>query len=375
MAGIYIHIPFCKQACYYCDFHFSASLKFKKEMLEALEKEMLLRKSELKNEQIETIYLGGGTPSILSVAEIQTLLKAVYDNFEVVENPEITIEANPDDLSEEKIIQFSKTKINRLSIGIQSFFEDDLRFMNRAHTAEESKKCLETALKYFDNITIDLIYGVPNMEKEKWLKNLETAFEFGISHISSYALTVEEKTALHSFIKKGKVKPLDDNLASDHFRMLVNETKKQGFVQYEISNFGKPDYFSKHNTSYWLGKKYLGIGPSAHSFDGTNRAWNVSNNSKYIKALTSNEIPLEVETLTKNDRFNEKIMTGLRTIWGVDLLKIKKEFGLTYYNQLLKNAKVLIQNEQLIIENNKTLLVTEKGKFFADGIASELFVV
>jgi len=375
LAGIYIHIPFCKQACYYCDFHFSASLKFKKEMLEALEKEMLLRKSELKNEQIETIYLGGGTPSILSVAEIQTLLKAVYDNFEVVENPEITIEANPDDLSEEKIIQFSKTKINRLSIGIQSFFEDDLRFMNRAHTAEESKKCLETALKYFDNITIDLIYGVPNMEKEKWLKNLETAFEFGISHISSYALTVEEKTALHSFIKKGKVKPLDDNLASDHFRMLVNETKKQGFVQYEISNFGKPDYFSKHNTSYWLGKKYLGIGPSAHSFDGTNRAWNVSNNSKYIKALTSNEIPLEVETLTKNDRFNEKIMTGLRTIWGVDLLKIKKEFGLTYYNQLLKNAKVLIQNEQLIIENNKTLLVTEKGKFFADGIASELFVV
>ena len=375
MAGIYIHIPFCKQACYYCDFHFSASLKFKKEMLEALEKEMLLRKSELKNEQIETIYLGGGTPSILSVAEIQTLLKAVYDNFEVVENPEITIEANPDDLSEEKIIQFSKTKINRLSIGIQSFFEDDLRFMNRAHTAEESKKCLETALKYFDNITIDLIYGVPNMEKEKWLKNLETAFEFGISHISSYALTVEEKTALHSFIKKGKVKPLDDNLASDHFRMLVNETKKHGFVQYEISNFGKPDYFSKHNTSYWLGKKYLGIGPSAHSFDGTNRAWNVSNNSKYIKALTSNEIPLEVETLTENDRFNEKIMTGLRTIWGVDLLKIKKEFGLTYYNQLLKNAKVLIQNEQLIIENNKTLLVTEKGKFFADGIASELFVV
>lgn len=344
-------------------------------MLEALEKEMLLRKSELKNEQIETIYLGGGTPSILSVAEIQTLLKAVYDNFEVVENPEITIEANPDDLSEEKIIQFSKTKINRLSIGIQSFFEDDLRFMNRAHTAEESKKCLETALKYFDNITIDLIYGVPNMEKEKWLKNLETAFEFGISHISSYALTVEEKTALHSFIKKGKVKPLDDNLASDHFRMLVNETKKHGFVQYEISNFGKPDYFSKHNTSYWLGKKYLGIGPSAHSFDGTNRAWNVSNNSKYIKALTSNEIPLEVETLTENDRFNEKIMTGLRTIWGVDLLKIKKEFGLTYYNQLLKNAKVLIQNEQLIIENNKTLLVTEKGKFFADGIASELFVV
>jgi oxygen-independent coproporphyrinogen-3 oxidase len=344
-------------------------------MMVAIEKELVLRKNELKNEKVETIYLGGGTPSILTTNEITLLLKKVYENFNVIQNPEITLEANPDDLIEEKIVGLSKTQINRLSIGIQSFFDEDLQFMNRAHTAYESKKCLETTLKYFDNITIDLIYGVPNMTNEKWSKNLEIAFDFEIPHISSYALTVEEKTALHSFIKKGKIKPLEDKLASEHFDILINSTRKQGFVQYEISNFGKPDYFSKHNTAYWLGKKYLGIGPSAHSFDGNNRAWNVSNNAKYIKAITKDILPLEVEHLSKKDRFNELIMIGLRTIWGVDLLIVKKIFGLNYYNHLLKSSKPLIKNEQLKINNNKTLLVTEKGSFFSDGIASELFVV
>ena len=285
MAGIYIHIPFCKQACFYCDFHFSTSLKRKDELLSAIQTELVLRKHELENQSIESIYFGGGTPSILSIEEITAILDAVYKNYQVVTSPEITLEANPDDLSEDKIRALSKTPINRLSIGIQSFFEDDLTFMNRAHTAEESKKCLENAKKYFNNITIDLIYGVPNMDNQKWLKNLQTAFEFGIPHISSYALTVEEKTALHSFIQKGIVKPMDEELALEHFNILVTETQKQGFVHYEISNFGKPNYFSKHNTSYWLGTDYMGVGPSAHSFNNVQRSWNISNNAKYIQAI------------------------------------------------------------------------------------------
>ena len=314
MAGIYIHIPFCKQACFYCDFHFSTSLKRKDELLSAIQTELVLRKHELENQSIESIYFGGGTPSILSIEEITAILDAVYKNYQVVTSPEITLEANPDDLSEDKIRALSKTPINRLSIGIQSFFEDDLTFMNRAHTAEESKKCLENAKKYFNNITIDLIYGVPNMDNQKWLKNLQTAFEFGIPHISSYALTVEEKTALHSFIQKGIVKPMDEELALEHFNILVTETQKQGFVHYEISNFGKPNYFSKHNTSYWLGTDYMGVGPSAHSFNNVQRSWNISNNAKYIQAIQQHKLPNEVEILTINDRFNEYIMTKLHTI-------------------------------------------------------------
>ncbi|MBG7630090.1 MAG: radical SAM family heme chaperone HemW, partial [Bacteroidetes bacterium] len=317
MAGIYLHIPFCKQACYYCDFHFSTSLKRKNDLLKAIERELVMRKEAFGNEKIETIYFGGGTPSILTIVELRSLMDVIYENYEVVKNAEITLEANPDDLSEEKIIELSKTPINRLSIGIQSFFEDDLKFMNRAHTAEESKKSLKSAFQYFDNITIDLIYGVPKMSNEKWLKNLQLAFEYGVPHISSYALTVEDKTALASFIKSGKVPPVDENLALEHFNILVAETERKGFVHYEISNFGKPNYFSKHNTSYWLGEKYLGVGPSAHSFNGFERSWNVSNNTKYSKSIQENTLPITVEKLSINNRFNECIMTGLRTIWGV----------------------------------------------------------
>lgn len=379
MAGIYLHIPFCKQACYYCDFHFSTSLKHKKQLLNAIASELMLRKNEFQNEKIETIYFGGGTPSLLTVDEIQILLEVIYKNFEVATNPEITLEANPDDLSEEKIIELAKTPINRLSIGIQSFFEDDLKFMNRAHTAEESKKCLKIAIQYFKNITIDLIYGVPNMSAEKWLKNLHLAFEFGVPHISSYALTVEEKTALASFIKNGKVPPMDEELALKHFDILVLETEKQGFVQYEISNFGKPAYFSKHNTSYWLGKKYLGVGPSAHSFNGIERSWNISNNTKYIKSIEENIVPHTVEILSAENRFNEYIMTGLRTIWGVSLTKIESEFGEEIFQNFIKNTHPFIKKDLLKIEEdtafNKILTTTKKGKFLADGIASDLFIV
>lgn len=381
MSGIYIHIPFCKQACYYCDFHFSTSLKKKDELVKALARELILRKGELQNQTIETIYFGGGTPSLLTIDELRLLIDSIYLNYSVSDNPEITLEANPDDLSKQKLNDLTTSRINRLSIGIQSFFEDDLQSMNRAHSSQEAKQCLEEATKHFSNITIDLIYGIPNMSIEKWNKNLQTAFSFGVNHISSYALTVEPKTALASFIKKGTYPPIDDDLALQHFDLLMAETEQQGFVHYEISNFGKKGYFSKHNTSYWQGKSYLGIGPSAHSFNGKQRSWNVSNNTIYIKSIQDNTLPSKVETLSKQDRYNEYVMTGLRTIWGVSLNKIGTDFGIDYKEHLIASAKKFINQELLIIEDCKTeqgisiLKPTKKGKFLIDGIASDLFIL
>ena len=342
-----------------------------------------MRKNELQTQTIETIYFGGGTPSLLTTEELSLLIDAVKRNFKVSDKPEITLEANPDDLTKEQIINLSKTPINRLSIGIQSFFEDDLISMNRAHSASEAKECLKIATKYFNNITVDLIYGIPNMSLAKWNENLQIAFNFGINHISSYALTVEPKTALDTFIKKGKYPPIDEALALKHFNHLVEETAKQGFIHYEISNFGKPDFFSKHNTSYWQGKQYLGIGPSAHSFNGEQRYWNVSNNTKYLKEIQQARLPQEIENLSKNDRFNEYVMTGLRTIWGVSLNKVEKEYGLEYKEELLKVAEKFINQGLLITSSNigenknciEKLKTTQKGKFLADGIASELFMI
>lgn len=392
MSGIYIHIPFCKQACHYCDFHFSTSLKKKDEMILALAKEIEMRKSEFQDEIVETIYFGGGTPSILSIEDLRFLIDAVYRNYKVVENPEITLEANPDDLHldfarfdyEKDLSVRAKSRtifeaykeigINRLSIGIQSFFEDDLKLMNRAHNAEESKKCLEIASQYFDNISIDLIYGIPEMSNEKWLQNIETALSFGVPHISSYALTVEPKTALHSFIQKGIIPQPDDEVAQKHFHILVDKLSENGFIHYELSNFGKENYFSKNNSSYWLGKKYIGIGPSAHSYDGKNRGWNLSNNSLYIKSIQENKLPIEIETLTKTDRYNEYIMTGLRTIWGISLERIEQEFGKTYLDYLKKQAAKFIEDHLLFVDEN-ILRTTKKGKFLSDGIASDLFLL
>ena len=373
MSGIYIHIPFCKQACHYCDFHFSTNLKKKDEMVLALAKEIEMRSKSI-TEQIETIYFGGGTPSILQIADLKFLIDAVYKNYKVVENPEITVEANPDDLTENRIIELSNNKVNRLSIGIQSFFEDDLQLMNRAHNVEEAKKCLEIATHYFDNISIDLIYGVPEMSNEKWLQNIETALSFGVPHISSYALTVEPKTALHSFIQKGIIPQPDDEVAQEHFQILVDKLSENGFIHYELSNFGKENYFSKNNSSYWLGKKYIGIGPSAHSYDGKNRGWNVSNNSLYIKSIQENKLPIEIETLTKTDRYNEYIMTGLRTIWGVSFERIEQEFGKTYLDYLNQQAAKFIEDHLLFVDDN-ILRTTKKGKFLSDGIASDLFLL
>ncbi len=372
MSGIYIHIPFCKQACHYCDFHFSTSLKKRGEMVSALAKEIQMRKKEFKNEVVETIYFGGGTPTVLALDEINFLIEQVYHHYTIVDKPEITLEANPDDLSEERIVAFSQSKINRLSIGIQSFYEDDLQMMNRVHNAYEAKRCLEIATQYFDNISLDLIYGIPGMSNESWKQNIETALSFGIPHISSYALTVENKTALKKLIQAGKIAEPQDEVASEHFMILVEMLTANGFVHYELSNFGKPDYFSINNSAYWLGKKYLGIGPSAHSYDGISRSWNVASNPLYIKSIQENKLPNETEVLSKADRYNEYIMTGLRTIWGVSLDRIQNEFGQKYLDYLLKQSQKYLKDDLLFIENN-TLKPTKKGKFLSDGIASDLF--
>ncbi|WP_298140350.1 radical SAM family heme chaperone HemW [Flavobacterium sp.] len=391
MSGIYIHIPFCKQACHYCDFHFSTSLKKKDEMVLALAKEIEMRKTSSSfqlptssSEIIETIYFGGGTPSILEISDLKLLIDTVYSNYKVVENPEITVEANPDDLianvlssraqSRDFYEEYRSLGINRLSIGIQSFFEDDLKMMNRAHNSEEAKKCLELATQYFDNISIDLIYGIPNMSSEKWLQNIETALSFNIPHISSYALTVEPKTALHKFIQKGIIPQPDDEVAQEHFQILVDKLTENDFIHYELSNFGKENYFSKNNSSYWLGKKYIGIGPSAHSYDGEKRSWNVSNNSLYLKSIQENKLPSEFEILSKTDRYNEYVMTGLRTIWGISLDRIENEFGTTYLDYLNQQAAKYIEDHLLFVDEN-ILRTTQRGKFLSDGIASDLFLL
>ncbi|KLT69045.1 radical SAM family heme chaperone HemW [Flavobacterium sp. ABG] len=380
MSGIYIHIPFCKQACHYCDFHFSTSMKKKEEMVLAIAKEIRIRKNEFNlldsarsdNEIVETIYFGGGTPSVLENSELQLLIDTVYENYKVAENPEITLEANPDDLSKERIFELSKSPINRLSIGIQSFFEEDLKLMNRAHNSAEAKNCLTEATKYFDNISLDLIYGIPGMTDEMWKQNIETALSFGIPHISSYALTVEPKTALKKLIDTGKIAEPQDEVASNHFMILVEMLQKNNFIHYELSNFGKENYFSKNNSAYWLGKKYIGVGPSAHSYDGEKRGWNVANNALYLKAIQDNTLPIETETLSKSDRYNEYIMTGLRTIWGVSLERIKDEFGTEYLDYLKQQAQKFLNDELLYIADN-ILRPTQKGKFLTDGIASDLF--
>ena len=374
MSGIYIHIPFCKQACHYCDFHFSTSLKKKSELVSALQNELVLRKNELPNEPIKTIYFGGGTPSLLNLEELTAIFKTIYTEFTIAENPEITLEANPDDLSEEKINELANSKINRLSIGVQSFFEVDLKLMNRAHNAEEALNSIKLARSKFDNISVDLIYGIPGMSNERWQKNIQILLDLDIPHISSYSLTVEPNTALQKFIEKGKIKPVDDAAAAQHFETLRTVLKNAGFEHYEFSNYGKPGYFSQNNTAYWLGKPYLGIGPSAHSYDGNSRKWNIANNTLYIKAIERSELPLEVEELSITDRYNEYIMTRLRTYFGVDLVEVESKFGKEYLEYLKEQSVVLFEKEFLRIENN-VMHITEKGTFLSDGIAADLFYI
>ena len=373
MSGIYFHIPFCKQACHYCDFHFSTSVKHKESVIEAMHKELLVRKEELKG-PVETIYFGGGTPSLLSSAEIGAFLQQVHNIFKVAEKPEITLEANPDDLSKEYLFGLSESGINRMSIGVQSFFEEDLKMMNRAHTAKEARKCLEDAMSQFENISIDLIYGIPGMETNRWEANLQIAFDLEIPHLSCYALTVEPDTALERFISKGIIEPVDDELAKEHYEVLLDLTEEQSFENYEFSNFGKPGFRSKNNTAYWEGRPYLGIGPSAHSFDGDRRSWNIANNIRYFKELAEGNLPLEREVLTPVDKYNEYLMTRLRTISGVSLSEVAKKFGANRLEYLKTQAQPMIGDEILYMDGD-TLSVTRKGKFITDGIASRLFLV
>lgn len=375
MAGIYIHIPFCKQACFYCDFHFSTTMKHKTKLLDAIGKELGIRKSAFETEKIETIYFGGGTPSLLSVEEINKLIKTIEDNYNLADKIEITLEANPDDLSLSKIKSLTQTSINRLSIGVQSFYEEDLTLMNRAHNATEAKQALADARQYFDNLTIDLIYGIPGMSSSRWENNLEQALSYDIPHISSYALTVEPKTALEALINKGKIAPVEESLAYEHYQLLQAFTKTHGFINYEFSNFGKEGYFSKNNTAYWFGKPYIGVGPSAHSFYENTRSWNVANNMLYIKALSENSIPSSVEKLSITDLYNEYIMTRLRTMWGVSVNDIELFFGRKYVVYYQKITKKLLAQNKLYKAENGNLVVTESAKFLTDGIASDLFYI
>ena len=373
MAGLYIHIPFCKQACYYCNFHFSTSLGQKAALLQALLKELKLQKDYLESEKLETIYLGGGTPSLLSKKELLQIFETIYQHYSVANHAEITLEANPDDLSKQKLKALKQSPINRLSIGIQSFFEEDLLFMNRAHNAQEAKDCIQNAQEMgFENLTIDLIYGAPTTSDTNWKINIQTAIEYQIPHISCYCLTVEPRTALAHFVKKGKVQALDEVQAARQFKMLMHQMKKADYEHYEISNFAKPNWHSKHNSSYWLGAKYLGIGPAAHSFNGTSRQWNIAHNIKYIKALQNKKLPFDKEILSKEQQYNEYVLIALRTKWGCHLSKIKS-FGKNIETHFKKEIAAH-QKAGLVKAEKDIFFLTEKGKLFADRITMALFV-
>ncbi len=331
-------------------------------------------KSQSCNELIETIYFGGGTPSFLESNQINSLIEMVLENFNTSSNLEITLEANPDDLTNQKLKDLSKSKINRLSIGVQSFIDHDLKIMNRVHNSKVSNECVKNAKKYYDNLSIDLIYGMPDSSIESWEHNLDIALSHEVNHISAYVLTVEPKTALQRYVQKGLVNLIDEEVVFKQFKLMFKKLKNQKYINYEISSFAKEGYFSKNNSSYWLRKKYIGIGPSAHSFDGVSRSWNVSNNNLYTKAIENNKKYYESEKLTKTDKYNEYIMTGLRTMWGVSLDFLKENFGENYKKYFIDKSKKFLHSKHLIQEN-KVFKTTLDGKFLADGIASELFIV
>lgn len=379
MSAIYIHIPFCKQACNYCNFHFSASRKKKPEFLQALKNEIVLQKDFFNDginskAIIDTLYLGGGTPSILDIGEINSIFEEITKYYILSPSAEITLEANPDDLTLQKLQELRQTPVNRLSIGVQSFHAPDLTYMNRAHNPQHAMQALENSKKAgFENITVDLIYGTPGLSDKQWLTNIETLIDLDIRHISAYSLTVEPKTPLDLFIRKGKNKPIDDGQAAQQFEILCNVLSRHGYDHYEISNFGRPGYYSRHNMVYWSGKPYLGLGPSAHSFMPGKRRWNVANTSQYIAQLAKNQIPYEEEILTPVQQHNEYVMTSLRTMWGIDKMVIKQKFGAEALSNLLISAqKHLIRNN--LKESKSHIIITQQGKFYCDGIASDLFM-
>ena len=375
MAGIYLHIPFCKQACNYCDFHFSTSLKMKASFVDALLTEIELRKSVFDQQTINSIYFGGGTPSLLSEEDLTRIFETLFNSFRVSPLAEITLEANPDDLLPEKIQVLKNTPINRLSIGVQSFRDEDLRFMKRAHNSKEALNSIKSCKQAgFTNLTIDLIYGTPGMDTSAWLENLNIAFDLDIPHISSYALTVEPNTELHHQILHQKVSNVDENQSAAQFELLTSQMKRNGYEQYEISNFCKPGAYSKHNSSYWKKDMYLGLGPSAHSFYDNKRLWNVSNNTKYVKSLAQNLLPLQEEVLSLEDRYNEYVMTSLRTKWGCSITEIETNFSSELAAYFRNEIELYVSTENVLVKK-EVYYLSEKGKLLADKIASDLFKV
>ncbi|WP_234110817.1 radical SAM family heme chaperone HemW [Chryseobacterium sp. R2A-55] len=373
---LYFHIPFCKQKCSYCNFHFSTSLDFKDEMISAIKKELFLRKDELQDNNLQSLYFGGGTPSILKADELKSIIDEVLKYFTFDKDIEITIEANPDDLDKNFLKDLSRTEINRLSIGTQSFFDDDLKMMNRAHNSSEAESSIKRSQDFgFENISIDLIYGSPTSNFGIWKQNLNKTIELEVPHVSSYALTIEPKTALNQWIKQKKIAAPNESEQNKEFYYMSQFLKDHGFNHYEISNFGKPEFHSKHNSAYWKYREYLGIGPSAHSYNGRNeRSWNIANNKRYIDFLNKNQLAKETEILSEKDQFNEMLMIGLRTTWGVDLVSLKEKCSAETFDYLQNEIQQKVEDGILIMEHNH-LKIPEKHWFMADGIASDLFLV
>jgi oxygen-independent coproporphyrinogen-3 oxidase len=374
MAGIYLHIPFCKKACHYCDFHFSTNLSYKQQMVEHIVLELEARKQEV-SEPISSIYFGGGTPSLLTADQLDLLLQTIYTQFEVNDAVEITLEANPDDMNQQSLMEWHKAGVNRLSVGIQSFEQEDLDWMNRAHSASESLTCIKLAKEQgFDSFSVDLIYGLPNMTNEDWLLTLEQAMDLGVNHLSTYCLTIEQKTALAKDVALGKFKPLSDEKQSEQFIILNKFLERNDWEHYEISNSCKSGNYAKHNTAYWQNNQYLGVGPSAHSFNGESRKWNIANNNKYMKLIKEEGHAFELETLTKYDQINEYILTGLRTKWGMSLDTLKQQWGFKFEAPEL-NLIAAWCMDNLMKKQDNVLTLTAKGWLYADKIASDLFTI
>lgn len=376
MAGLYIHIPFCKKVCYYCDFHFVASLKNKSGLLNALHKELIFRKKEWDSYTFDTLYLGGGTPSVLSVSEVRQLTDTIFNTYRIAENFEYTIEANPDDLTIKYIDGLKKTTpINRFSIGIQSFRDNLLYKLNRRHTGEQAIQSIENVKKAgFNKITMDLIYGIPGLTDQQWIDTLETFISLGINHLSAYHLSIEPKTVFYVWQKKNRFKQIKEEQSLKQYEILVTLMKRHGFMHYEISNFAKNGEISRHNTSYWKGVPYLGIGPSAHSYQNLSRRWNIANNTKYITSIEQNlDDYFEMEHLSEAERYNDYMLISLRTIWGADLSYIQKEFAPSIYKSCLKTLQNIIP-KGMITEKNGKIMLTEKGWFISDLLISEFFI-
>lgn len=375
MAGLYIHIPFCKQACYYCDFFFSTRQEQRTELVRAISSEIALQKNYLNGESLETIYVGGGTPSILLDEELDQILNAVHANFSIAESREITLEGNPDDLTKEKLDYLFRAGINRISVGIQTFDNAILKSLNRAHDNLMARGCIDDAKNSgFKNISIDLIYAIPGRSDEDWEKDINEAIALSPQHISSYSLTIEEKTVFGKWTKQGKMKPVDDDVAARQLALLIDILERSNYEQYEVSNFSKPGFQSRHNSNYWKNRIYLGVGPSAHSYNGESRQYNVSNNSMYLRSIQQEKVPSTVEVLSREDKINEYLLTSLRTSWGADLKILREEYSWDIINKNWDYVQSLQTKGLIEIEDN-ILRLTRQGRFLADKIASDLFVI